>query len=173
VRGGAGFGGAAGAELEVAGVEEAAVLGLGEELGGAEDVAGGQERDAAAGRELVRAVEGQGEQLAARGLAGVHEARGALGAERETVARHVVEVRVGDEGARNGAGGIEPPVDLGQMEPLAELDIPRHLASKLARWSAVKRGTRDCGMQNEERGMKRGGRRGGGAHARPRTEPER
>lgn len=126
VRGGAGLGGEAGAEFEIAGVEERAVVGVGEEaLGGAVDVAGGVERDGGVGRELFGVAEGNYSFAAFGGHAGAHEAGGAFGAEDFFVRREVVEVGVRNEGAFDGMVSVEPPVDLREVEAVAELDFPR------------------------------------------------
>lgn len=124
---GAFFGGAAGAELEIAGVEEGAVAVVGEEgLGGAVDVAGGDERDGAVGCELLGVIEGEDVLGALAGHAGLHEARGAGGAEDFAVRGDVVGVRVGDEGAGLGEMSVEPPLDLREPDAGAELDLPGH-----------------------------------------------
>lgn len=126
-RGGAGFGGEPGAEFEITGVEEAAVGGVGEEgLGGAKDVAGRVEGDGGIGGEGLGAAEGKDVFGAFGGHAGAHEAGGTFGEEDLAVGGEVIEVGVRDEGARDGLAGIEPPVDLGQVNAVSEANIPGH-----------------------------------------------
>ena len=124
----AGFGGEAGAEFEVAGVEEAAVVGVLEEcLCGTVDMTGGVEGDGGVGGELFGVAEGEDVFGALAGHAGAHEAGGAGGAENLAVGREVVEVGVRHEGARRGVVGVEPPVELREVEAAGrKLDVPRH-----------------------------------------------
>jgi len=131
-RGGAGFGGVAGQEFEIAGVEERAVLGVIEEnLGGAVDVAGGVERDGAVGGELLGMAEGE-DVLGAllRREAGAHEAGSGAGAEDLGVARHVIGVGVGNETALGSTGGVERPADLRKVDAVFEIDFPSHVSRK-------------------------------------------
>jgi hypothetical protein len=93
-------------------------------LGGAVDVSGGMERDGGIGRELLGAAEREDVFAALGGHAGAHEAGGAFGAEDLAVRCEVIEVCVGNEGAVDGVVGVEPPVDLREVDPVAELDVP-------------------------------------------------
>jgi hypothetical protein len=146
---GVGAGGEAGAGFEIAGVEEGAAFGVIEEdLGGAVDVAGGEEGDGGVGGELFGVAEGK-EVFAAAGGGETfaHEAGGGGGAEDFAVAGDVIGVSVGDEGAVDGAVGVERPADLREVDAVAELDVPR-------RHIRVKEGSgcaESCGARTGER----------------------
>ena len=83
------------------------------------------ERDGGVGRELLGLAEGKYVFAAHGGHAGAHKAGGAFGAEDFAVRCEVIEVRVGNEGALDGVMGVEPPVDLREVEAVAKLDVPR------------------------------------------------
>lgn len=119
--GAGGLGGEAGAEFEVASVEEAGPVGEAGEVdhGAAEDVACGGQDDAVA--EVVPGlVPIEGDDFGLRGEAGAEEVGGGERAEDAAVAGEVVGVGVGDEGAVLGAAGVEPELGLGKEEAAAE-----------------------------------------------------
>ncbi len=129
----AGLGGAAGAELEIAGVEQAAAAGiLQPDHGGAVDVAGGMKGDGYLG--VIGAERGalpeRQDQLETFvqdvGHARAHEGGGARGEEHLAVSGEVVEVGVGNEGTRDRIVRVEPPADLREADAVAVLYVPGH-----------------------------------------------
>jgi hypothetical protein len=125
--------GAAGAELEIAGIEEASILGVIDcDHGRAVDVAGRVEGDGdlrVVVGEWGRLVKGEFtlEAFAVGvGHAGSHEGGGAGREQNLAVRGEVVEVGVRDEAARDGVVSVEPPVELREVEAVAIVDVPRH-----------------------------------------------
>ena len=102
-RGGAELGRAAGAQFEIAGIEERTAVSVGKKaLSRAEDVACRMQRHRAVRSELFRLAEGQNVFDPLARHAGAHQARGAGGAKNLAVRRDVVGVGVGDKRARLG-----------------------------------------------------------------------
>ena len=116
----------AGAQLEVARVEERAMLGGGEmDLRGTENVTGGVEGGSHAELEFVGTAEREFVDQALAGDARVEETGGGGRAEDLGMARHMVGVSVRDEGAGDAGLGIEGPADLREVDAFAENNLPR------------------------------------------------
>jgi len=125
-RRGAGFRRLAGAELEIAGVEEGLPFPARPELGRAEDVAGGIEPDFGIGVEGERfpVVQHRLDPLPRHPRG--HQARGALRADQGLVGGGVVRMGMGNEGAGHGKRRIEPEIDLGEEDSAPVEYLPAH-----------------------------------------------
>ena len=114
-----GLGRKAGAELEVAGVEEGLAPGLQEKLRGAQDVSGGEERDAQV-VEICRDTELQEVLDALAGHTGAHQAGGGDRKDGLGVIAGMIAVGMRDEGEGLDIPWIKPKALQGQLDPAME-----------------------------------------------------
>ena len=128
-----GLGGAVGPQLEIPGVEEGTLVGGGVQHRRAEDMTGGKKF------QLTAKLRRPGLTVVEDGFATFavqpqpHQAGGGAGRHDFPVRRNMVGMRVGDEGARLRAPGVEPPADLRQMHASIEAHFPGHGASRVPR----------------------------------------
>lgn len=115
--------------------------GFEEDLGRAENVAGGVKRGGDTEFERVRHAEGELGSEAFAGDAGVEKTGSGGRAEDFGVAGDVIGMGVRNEGARDAGLGVEGPADFREVDAFAVMDFPGHAVT--GGWAAAA-GRRDA-----------------------------